>query len=199
MVRPFGSSSENVPPSSLSRSHPTQQSRIPTKSKKVLGERIDNSSSVTETTRSLLPLPIEIKTATKPRQAISKPKIPRFSALNSSPAKSTPTPARSNSLAHLSNSQAGFTPHPRRSSAGFNLAFDNDETMLLDMAAPAFLVSDTDESGVETEAESVTPAPTELKSRSNGRAVMGEGRLMTPANSQETQVSRCQPTKNGAD
>lgn len=57
--------------------------------------------------------------------------------------------------------------------------------MLFETGPPSFMESDTEESGVETEGED----PSASKPvRQTGRAVMGEGRLMTPANSQDVQV-----------
>jgi hypothetical protein len=86
-------------------------------------------------------------------------------------------------------SRPGHTPHPRRSSVGLGF-LGNDVTMLGDTSRPDFLISDTDESEGDDEP---------LRNMLARRGVMGPGRLMTPANSQDSQVSLSQPTTASTD
>lgn len=56
-----------------------------------------------------------------------------------------------------------------------------DETMLMDMSGRDFLVSDSETSEMGDDYMS--------GARTSGRGIIGAGRLMTPENSQENQVS----------
>ena len=159
------------------------QSRIPIKAKRpILGERVDNYDHSTPRQHLVKP----VKSVIIPRISSTKSKT------NASPRKSShPTPPRAtshgfspassivSSPAGANVSRPGHTPHPRRSSVGLSFLIDKDMSMLADTSRPDFLVSDTDES------EADEPGSRMLARR----GVRGPGRLMTPANSQESQVS----------
>jgi hypothetical protein len=160
------------------------QSRIPIKAKRqILGERADNYDHPTPRQHLVKP----VKSVIRPRISSSKPKT------NASPWKASnqPTPPRAASRAFSPSSslvsspaganisRPGHTPHPRRSSVGLSFLNDIEMSMIADTSRPEFFVSDT-------ESEADEPANTRMLAR---RGVMGPGRLMTPANSQESQVS----------
>jgi hypothetical protein len=162
--------------STPSSSMKASQSRIPVKAKRApLGERIDNHDHTTPRQH----LVKSVKSVIRPRVISTKS--------NASPSKSSmyrPSPRAAvqgssivSSPAGANVSRPGHTPHPRRSSVG--LAFlGHDVSMLMDTTRLDF-VSDTDDS------EGDEPSNNMLVRR----GVMGPGRLMTPANSQESQVS----------
>jgi hypothetical protein len=160
------------------------QSRIPIKAKRpVLGERVDNYDHPAPRQHLVKPVKSVIRTrisSTKskanasPRRTLKQPTPPRAASHAFSPASSiVSSPAGANV------SRPGHTPHPRRSSVGLSFLNDIDMSMVADTSRPEFFVSDT-------ESEADEPANTRMLAR---RGVMGPGRLMTPANSQESQVS----------
>jgi hypothetical protein len=161
------------------------QSRIPIKAKRpILGERVDKNDHPTPRQHLVKPVKSVIrprisstksKTNASPRIASNQPTPPRAASHAFSPASSmVSSPAGGNI------SRPGHTPHPRRSSVGLSFLNDIDMSMLADTSRPEFFVSDTDES------EADEPANSRMLAR---RGVKGPGRLMTPANSQESQVS----------
>lgn len=172
------SSSYSLSTSSTSTTMKATQSRIPVKAKRApLGERTDNHDHSTPRQHLVKP----IKSVIRPRILSTKSTAsPSKSAYRPSPRaniQGSPSSSTVSSPAGANVSRPGHTPHPRRSSVG--LAFlGNDVSMLMDTTRPDF-VSDTDGS------EDDEPTSNMLVRR----GVMGPGRLMTPANSQESQVS----------
>jgi hypothetical protein len=166
-----------------SNSTKSAQSRTPVKAKRsVLGERVDNHDHPTPRQHLVKTVKSVIRprlSATKPSSAASsgtvsyEPSPTRASSHASSPRSFTSSPAGANV------SRPGHTPHPRRSSVALGHFINNEASMLFDTSRPDFLVDDTDESEADDEPETGTMVR---------RAVMGPGRLMTPANSQESQV-----------
>jgi hypothetical protein len=161
------------------------QSRIPIKAKRpVLGERVDNYDHPTPRQHLVKP----VKSVIRPRISSSKPKnnaSPRKGSNQPTPPRATahafsPTSSIVSSPAGANISRPGHTPHPRRSSVGLSFLNDIEMSMIADTSRPQFFVSDTDES------EADEPANNRMLAR---RGIMGPGRLMTPANSQESQVS----------
>lgn len=165
----------------------TDTTRLPVKAKRpILGERTENFDHSTPRQHLVKP----VKSVIKPRVSASKLKhtpIPRSPATSrqATPARavafayaSSPVISTSSSPAGANISRPGLTPHPRRSSVGLSQLI-NEQSLLMDTTA-GFLGSDTDAS------EADEPMPQNILAR---RGIEGPGRLMTPANSQETQVS----------
>jgi hypothetical protein len=148
----------------------------------VLGERIENFDHSTPRQHLVKP----VKSVIKPRFSATKLKpISRTSTTSdqATPARTvtyalSPAQSTSSSPAGANVSRPGFTPHPRRSSVGLSQLI-NDQSLLMD-TTQGFPDSDTDAS------EADEPVAGNMLAR---RGVMGPGRLMTPANSQESQVS----------
>ncbi|AOT81836.1 hypothetical protein EXH56_gp1 [Human DNA virus] len=180
MSRELVSSSSYPPPNSTpSSSMKSSQSRIPVKAKRApLGERVDNHDHTTprqhlvKSVKSVIrPRIISTKSTASPSKSSTYRPSPRAAVQGSPSSSIVSSPAGANV------SRPGHTPHPRRSSVG--LAFlGHDVSMLMDTTRLDF-VSDTDDS------EGDEPLDNMLVRR----GVMGPGRLMTPANSQESQVS----------
>ena len=175
----ISSSSYPLPTSTPSSSMKASQSRIPVKAKRApLGERVENHDHTTprqhlvKSVKSVIrPRIVSTKSTASPSKSSTYRPSPRAAVQGSPSSSIVSSPAGANV------SRPGHTPHPRRSSVG--LAFlGHDVSMLMDTTRPDF-VSDTDDS------EGDEPS-TNLLVR---RGVMGPGRLMTPANSQESQVS----------
>jgi hypothetical protein len=167
--------SNSTPSSSMKAS----QSRIPVKAKRApLGERVDNHDHTTprqhlvKSVKSVIrPRIISTKSTASPSKSSTYRSSPRAAVQGSPSSSIVSSPTGANV------SRPGHTPHPRRSSVG--LAYlGHDVSMLMDTTRLDF-VSDTDDS------EGDEPTNNLLVRR----GVMGPGRLMTPANSQESQVS----------
>jgi hypothetical protein len=130
----------------------------------VLGERLDNLIDV--------PPP--------PKSHMAKTKLANKSMITSTPRNRFSTSASSpKSKTKQRPSFAGSTPHPARMSIGMMLEVDEETTMLFDMRPPD-VGDDILTSPIRGEAD---------PPRIWGRARLGEGRLMTPADSQELPVS----------
>jgi hypothetical protein len=175
----ISSSSYPLYNSTPSSSMKSSQSRIPVKAKRApLGERIDNHDHTTprqhlvKSVKSVIrPRIVSTKSTASPSKSSAYRPSPRAAVQGSPSSSIVSSPAGANV------SRPGHTPHPRRSSVG--LAFlGHDVSMLMDTTRLDF-VSDTDDS------EGDEPSNNMLVRR----GVMGPGRLMTPANSQESQVS----------
>jgi len=167
--------SDTTPSSSMKSS----QSRIPVKAKRApLGERVENYDHTTPRQH----LVKSVKSVIRPRitsaKSIASPS--KSSTYRPSPraaVQESPSSSIVSSPAGANVSRPGHTPHPRRSSVG--LAFlGHDVSMLMDTTRPDF-VSDTDDSEGDEPSDNILVR----------RGVMGPGRLMTPANSQESRVS----------
>lgn len=175
----ISSSSYPLSNSTPSTSMKASQSRIPVKAKRApLGERVDNHDHTTPRQH----LVKSVKSVIRPRIVSTKPNASpsKSSTYRSSPraaVQASPSSSIVSSPAGANVSRPGHTPHPRRSSVG--LAFlGHDVSMLMDTTRLDF-VSDTDESEGDEPLDNLLAR----------RAVMGPGRLMTPANSQESRVS----------
>jgi hypothetical protein len=175
----ISSSSYPLSSSNPSTSMKSSQSRIPVKAKRApLGERIENHDHtnprqhLVKSVKSVIrPRIISTKSNASPLKSSTYRPSPRAAVQGSPSSSIVSSPAGANV------SRPGHTPHPRRSSVG--LAFlGHDVSMLMDTTRPNF-VSDTDESEEDEPSNNLLVR----------RGVMGPGRLMTPANSQESQVS----------
>lgn len=171
------SSFQNIPPASPLRASTkhNSMSRLPVKTKRpILGERVENSEPH-PTPRQHLVKPVKAVARVRLSASTSKasPQLSRQSAISFSPtASQTSTPLGANI------SRPGHTPHPRRSSVGLGELLNGDDSMLMDMTGRDFLVSDSEISETDDEAQ--------RGAGPSGRGVMGAGRLLTPENSQET-------------
>lgn len=176
---PLASSSSTTLPTAMPKA---TSSRLPVKAKRpILGERIENFEHSTPRQHLVKP----VKSVIKPRVSAYKSKstpIPQTTINQETPARavafaSSPAQSTTSSPAGANISRPGHTPHPRRSSVGLSQLI-NDQSLLMDTTA-GFLGSDTDAS------EADEPMARNILAR---RGVQGPGRLMTPANSQDTQV-----------
>ena len=175
----ISSSSYPLPSSNPSSSMKASQSRIPVKAKRApLGERVENHDHTTprqhlvKSVKSVIrPRIVSTKSTASPSKSSTYRPSPRAAVQGSPSSSIVSSPAGANV------SRPGHTPHPRRSSVG--LAYlGHDVSMLMDTTRLDF-VSDTDESEADEPSSNLLVR----------RGVMGPGRLMTPANSQESRVS----------